>query len=647
MITRSSSLGCSVFAATLSIITVSIITTAAPAFAEEQASSEVDQIVVTGTRLETTQRTDGSSVTVITEQELEDGQYRNAIDALQQVPGLDIVQSGGPGGNAAIFLRGADSGQTLIMLDGIELNNPASPNRAFNMANLTLENIERIEIIRGPQSTIYGSDAMGGVINLISKKATKGTHANVSSEAGSYSAFNQVGNVSYGNDVFDVTSGITQQNVGGISGANARDGNFEQDRYDNTSLSNRLHVAPSELLDATVTTRYVNSSSNIDNFGGVGGDDPNHLLRSEEFFTRGEVSGKLLSKTLTPAIWASYTKQTLSDNNSPDEANIDQLRASFAGDMFTFGTRAKWEPQRYFSAVLGAESQRERADSYYLSDGAFGPYEDQLYGKTARDDGYFLESRASYDETLYVDAGVREDHHSIFGNRTTFKVAPAWLVTSMTKLRGSVGTGFKAPSLVQLYSSFGNPDLKAEDSVGWDVGIDQEIVKNRASLSLTFFHNTFDNLVAFNPATFILENIDQAQTEGFELANSVTVSQQLSLRLGYTYTDTKNDATGEALLRRPKNKGSMTAVYSPTSRIRTQLQWRVYGSRFDNDFGTYPPSRTTLGGYGLLDLAASYQLSSDLEIFSRIENIFDKEYEEVLGFGTMGAAAFAGIKLSM
>lgn len=170
MITRSSSLGCSVFAATLSIITVSIITTAAPAFAEEQASSEVDQIIVTGTRLETTQRTDGSSVTVITEQELEDGQYRNAIDALQQVPGLDIVQSGGPGGNASIFLRGADSGQTLIMLDGIELNNPASTNRAFNMANLTLENIERIEIIRGPQSTIYGSDAMGELLTLSLKK---------------------------------------------------------------------------------------------------------------------------------------------------------------------------------------------------------------------------------------------------------------------------------------------------------------------------------------------------------------------------------------------------------------------------------------------------------------------------------------------
>ena len=138
---------------------------------DAEKGQELDQIIVTGTRLEATQKTEGSTSTVLTEQQLEDGQYRSAIDALAQVPGVDVVQSGGPGGNASIFIRGADSGQTLVLLDGIELNNPASTNRSFNMANLTLENVERVEVIRGPQSTIYGSDAMGGVINLVSKKA--------------------------------------------------------------------------------------------------------------------------------------------------------------------------------------------------------------------------------------------------------------------------------------------------------------------------------------------------------------------------------------------------------------------------------------------------------------------------------------------
>lgn len=617
-----------------------------PALASSAIGS-VDQIIVTGTRLEATQRTDGSAATVLTQQQLEDGQYRNASDALQQVPGLDVVQSGGPGGNTAIFIRGADSGQTLVMLDGIELNNPASTNRGFNMANLTLENIERVEIIRGPQSTIYGSDAMGGVINLISKKAEKGVHVNATSEAGSYSSFNQIANVSYGSDPIDVSTAITQQNLGSVSAASQEYGNGEPDRYNNTSLSSRIRARPSDLFDLSSTVRYNTSSNDLDNFGGAGGDDPNRTLDSDELFTRGDLTGHFLSETLTPTAYVTYTRQMLNDTNFPDEISIDTLNSAYNGNVFTYGGRVTWDPSKLFSLVGGGEIQRERADSYYFSDGAYGPYEDELYGRSAQDDALYLEGRASYDESLYVDAGVRNDHHSIFGNHTTFKVAPAWLPTSTTKLHASVGTGFKAPSLVQLYSSYGNPDLDAEDSVGWDVGVDQDLIKDRASVSLTFFRNTFDNLITFDPATYALENIESAQTEGIEAGTNLVPSEDLSVRVAYTYTDTRNDLTGESLLRRPRNKAAITTVYTPTSRIRTQLQWRMYSSRADYDYNTFPPGRIALAGYGIVDIALSYQVTSELEIISRVDNLFDKSYEEVFGFGTMGTTAFGGIKLSL
>lgn len=608
---------------------------------------EAKQIVVTGTMLDSELENSGSSVSVLTRQELKDGQYRNALNAIRQLPGVDVVQSGGNGGNAGVFLRGGNSEHTLVLLDGIELNNPATANRSFNLANLTLENIDRIEVVRGPQSTVYGSDAMGGVINLISKKAAKGVKANISSEAGSYNSFTQIGNVSYGGDKFDVSTGITRQDIGGISSADARYGNKEQDDYQNTSLSNRLRFEPLKGYEATNTLRYTRSHSNLDNGGGAGFDDPNRWIRNEEFFTRGDISAKYLSDTLTPSAYIAYTRHALDDVNSPDSNSIELLNSNYSGDIVTVGSRAKWAPNESFNAVLGAETQGERASSSYRSDGAFGPFEDNLYGTGARTNSFYLESRASYNQKAYIDAGVRHDNHSIFGDRTTFKVAPAVHISDSTKLRGSVGTGFKAPSLVQLYSSYGNRDLKAETVTGWDVGVDQEIVKDTLTGTLTFFNNSYDELITFSPSTFVLENISKATTQGVEVGSNWEICDALSMRVAYTYTDTENDTTGESLLRRPRNKNSLTVVYKPTDRFRAQVQWRLYSSRFDNDFNAYPPQRVALGGYGLVDIAASYKLNQTLELFSRIDNLFDHEYQEVLGYGAMGAAAYAGIKVDL
>jgi vitamin B12 transporter len=633
------------------IVSLSLVGRPPSAVAQEKEpaqSSSVGQIIVTGSALNQTLENTGSSVSVVSEQDLQDGQYRNAIDALQQVPGVDVVQSGGNGGNAAVFLRGGNSEHTLILLDGIELNNPATANRSFNMANLTLENIERIEVIRGPQSTVYGSDAMGGVINLVSKKAKQGTHARVTSEAGSYNSFTQVGDVSYGSEKFDFSTGITRQDIGGISAADAGDGNKEQDDYQNTSLSNRMRFAPTKDIEATTTTRYTRSHTNLDNSGGVGGDDPNRWIKNDEFFTRGDVSLKLLDKTLTPSAYVSYTRHTLDDTNAPDAASIESLDSMYHGDIVTAGSRARWTPQEYFSAVLGGETQGERADSYYRSDGAFGPYDDTFYGREARTNSVYFESKLSYSERAWIDTGVRHDNHSIFGGKTTFKVAPAVQVTEATKLRGSVGTGFKAPSLVQLYSSYGNRDLQAETVTGWDVGIDQDIVEDVLSSSVTFFRNSYDELITFNPSTFILENINKSHTQGFEVGTTLQATDELSMRLAYTYTDTEDEETGQSLLRRPRNKNSMTFVYAPTgNKFRAQLQWRLYSSRFDNDFNSYPPERVSLGGYGIVDLAVSYKLSESVELISRVDNLFDQEYQEVLGFGTMGAAAYAGLKVDL
>ncbi len=633
----------------LGLLFISALVVPQQGHAEDEAEGAVtaSPIIVTASRIETRQVNVASSVSTVTEDDIDDGQYRNVTNAIDPVPGLDVVQSGGPGGVAVAFIRGANSEHTLVLLDGIELNNPASPNRAFNLTNLTLENIERIEVLRGPQSSLYGSDAMGGVINIISKRSDKGLRMNLRSEAGSYNSFTQVGNLSYGSDWLEVSNGITRQDIGSISSANSRDGNFEHDGYENTSLSNRIKVLPSELFDATFTTRYDRSNAALDNSGGVGGDDPNRRFNNEEFFTRGEITGHLLDKTLTPTLSLSYSHHTLDDTNDPDSISSEFLRSNYKGDLLKLQGVTTWSPAQYFSAVLGAETERERADSFYRSDGTFGPYEDVLGWQDARTNAIFTEARLSYDKSLYLDLGGRVDDHSRFGTYKTWRVAPAYLLDADTKLRGSVGTGFKAPSLVQLYSSYGNSDLSPEENVGWDVGIDRDLFKNRLAVSVGHYHNYFDNLIAFDPSTFILNNIRNAETSGCEVSTDLKITQRLSLGAAYTYTDSQDDDTGEALLRRPKNKATVTVVYLPTSRIKTQLQWRAYSSRFDTDFSASEPRRTSLGGYGLVNFTISYQVSEKVEFFSRIDNIFDKEYEDVLGFGTLGAAAYGGIKLTV
>jgi vitamin B12 transporter len=613
---------------------------------DDQTATATSPIVVSASRLETRESDVASSVTIISEEDLRRGQYTSVLQALRKVPGLDLVQSGGAGGNVAAFLRGANSEHTLVLMDGIELNNPASPSRAYNLANLTLENVERIEVIRGPQSMLYGSDAMGGVINIITKRADQGAKVSVSSEAGSYRSFNQVAQVAYGDKALESTTGVTRQDLGNISAADASDGNSEHDGYENTSLTNTSRIHLTDNTDVTSTTRYARSHASLDSFGGVGGDDPNRFLFNEEFFTRGEIAGNHLAKTLTTSAWVSYAHHYLKDYNSPDAVSIDTLRSSYGGDLLDVGGKAVWSPRRYFSAVVGGETQRERADSSYFSDGAWGPYQDDLSGAGARTNSIYGESKVSFEDTLFLDSGVRHDSHSIFGDRTTFRVAPAVLVGQTTKVRGSVGTGFKAPSLVQLYSSYGNPDLAAERNLGWDVGVDQSIFKKSVTASLTYFRTSFENLISFNPSTFILENISQAKTQGFESAVSATLSDTVSARVAYTYTDTQDDKTGEALLRRPKNKGSVALTYTPTTRFVTTLAWRAYSSRFDNDFSGAAPQRIALAGYGLVDINASYELSKNIKLFTRIENLFDQEYQEVYGFGTMGAAAYAGVALS-
>lgn len=614
-----------------------------------RTSDGAQEFVISASRLPTDPARIGSSITVIDRREIEERQVSHVADILRDQVGVDIVQSGGSGGNAVAFIRGGNSEHTLVLIDGIEINNPGSPNRAYNFADLALDNVERIEILRGPQSTLYGSDAIGGVINIITRRGQGAPRFTISAEGGSYETFIERISGSGGDERANFSLGMSREDSGGISAARSGAGNSEQDAYHNTSASMRIGLTPHEQLEANLYLRYVNAHTDLDDTGGDLGDDPNRLLRDEQFFTRAEVLTKFFGGTLAQTYGVSYSDQRIDDDDNPDSAHpVDFLRSNFEGNLLKFDLQNNIIADQYQTFVLGVETEQEEADSLFNSESDFGPFVEDPDVQDARSNGYYLQDQIAIGERFFTTAGLRVDDHSRAGSETTWRVAPAVLFQEIgVRLKGAYGTGFKAPSLVQLFSSFGNPDLEPEKSRGWEVGAEKTFCDERAVLGLTYFHNRYENLITFNSGTFRSENIGDAASKGFEVSASFRPIERITLATGYTYTDTEDRDTGLALLRRARNKVATSISYSPVEGTALRLDHQYVGPRADTDFAAFPAERVTLSGYSVVNITATRRLTERVELFARVENLFDREYEDVLGFGRRGLAAYTGIKVNL
>ncbi len=626
-------------------IFLSLILLNTSAFAEN--SKKPTKLIVRATKISTQVEKLASSVTVITEEEIKKSQKTRLSDLLRTVPGVDVVRSGGLGGNTAIFMRGANSEHTLVVLDGIELNDPSSTNRAFNFADISLDNIEQIEILRGPQSTLYGSDALGGVINIITKKGEKDPKASFSTEAGSFETYTHKLNASTGFEKGSLSIAFSRQDSGNISSANENLGNNEEDPYENNSLSFRGDYNPSENLSLNITGRFTDAETEIDNFAGAGGDDLNRLLENRNTALGTEISYKSFAGRLENSLGFSYTNNRLKDNNTPDELSDEFLESRFSGDLFKINQKNKFILNNFNTILFGLSWEEESGSSFFSSDGAFGPFESILPNQTARTTGAYLQEQLDW-ENFFLSMGIRADHHSSFGTEVTWKIAPGvYFEETGTRLRSTVGTGFKAPSIVQLFSGFGNTELNPEESLGFDVGIEQEFLKGDLVFGATYFWNDFDNLITFNPDTFILNNIAKSKTSGFELTAKANLLRNLSINSNFTFQDTEDSSTGLSLLRRPDQKGKLSLNYTMSDKTFFNLDALYIGRRKDNNFNTFPSERVTLPSYTLLNFSINHKINERYELFARAENIFNRKYEEVFGFGTRGVAGYGGIKVSL
>ena len=610
----------------------------------QHVEDDVTEVVVTATRLETPDEKVASSVTVITAQEIEASGVNSVSEILNTVPGLDIFRLGGVGQQSSVLLRGADPAHLLVLVDGFAVNDPGSPKGTFNWAHMMVENIERIEVLRGPQSTLYGSDAMAGVINIITKRGEGELNAILKLEAGSFET--QSGRLIIdGGDRLHYSLALSATESEGISAAEEADGNTEKDGYRNLSMSGRIDVPVGTGGELTVTARMLDSESDLDEINGntfLFEDDPNSTIEENQLFAGTRLLLDLLGGRLEQSFGISMVDYERTYRNPPDASNPNDDLEIDDGVTLALNLQSTFDLGRGGLLTAGLDLEEDRARSQADFSG-FPITVDQHEVSRA---GAYLQEQISIGESVSLIAGGRLDDHDGFDDQFTYRIGTSIRMDGGWKIRGTWATGFKAPTIYQLYnSSSGNPNLDAETSKGWDVGVDKDIDSLRGTLGLTWFGNSFEDLIDFSGFTYF--NVQEAKTAGMEAFAELRPAEALNVRIGYTVLDTEDVTTGEDLIRRPEEKVTVNTDYRFGERGQLNLTAIFVGDRTDRDFSTWPAATVTLDSYTLLNLAGSLAISDKLKLTGRVENLLDEQYQEVFGYGTAGRSAYFGIRAAL
>jgi vitamin B12 transporter len=619
----------------------------APATLAQDGTAPPDEvlprIIVSATRVPTPEDEVASSVTLITAADIDAEQARTLPDVLASVPGLNVVHTGGSGGQTSIFMRGTNSNHVKFFVDGIDVSDPSTPTDTFDLEHLLLADVDRIEVLRGPQSGLYGSDAIGGAIYIVTKTGAGPPTATATLEGGSFGTFNQMGSVSGSsgatNYAFNVDHFRSTDTPVTPLDLLAPGEQRHDDSYDNKSFSTKAGTKLTDDLDVSAVARYVDSTllftgENFNDYPPI----PD-ATRSEEdveqLFTRASAHLALFQGIFDQTFGVGYSHDHTSDYGpeiTPTFNRGDRLKVDWQGNI----TLAPGE-----LLVLGAEHQRDAIQD--------SPISAQMTTNAG-----FAQLQSSFGNRFFDTVSVRYDDNDRFGSKTTYRIAPEFVITATgTTLKGSVGSGFKAPTLNQLfvnypaYDFYANPDLKPESSVGYDLGVEQVLFQKELRFGITYFHNHIHDLIDNNETFTSYANVDRATTYGFENFIAYRPFARLLMRADYTYTLATDEITGEELLRRPKVKSSLASTWQASDALSITAILLYVGPWLDDNRAGTNLEPLTAGGYTTTNVAASYVLSRNLTLFARIDNLFDRRYEDPLGFDRPGFGVFAGVRATL
>lgn len=607
----------------LKFILLASATLAAPALAQEAPDMPAaDDIVVTATGVPQDAGQVGQAVTVIDRATIEQRQTVAISDLLATTPGVTVSRNGGLGTLTNVRIRGAEAEQTLVLIDGVRVNDPSSPGGGFDFANLLAGSIERVEVLRGPNAVPWGSQAIGGVVNVVTEQPTDGFKGHAQFEGGSFGTALGSGGIVGGND--RINGALT---AGWIStdGISASDKGTERDGYDQVGGTGRLNVALAPGIGLDLRGYYTHSKVDLDSY--TFADDSEYAETQELYGYAGAHAD------FADGAFRNRVAVTVADINRD---NYDPSTGS-APIFFYRGRSERYEYQGdYTIGVLRLVAGVEHEDSRM-----FDGYDHFSTGVTSE----YGEAIVNPVRALTLSAGVRNDDHDVYGSHVSFGANAALRLDTGTTVRASYADGFKAPTLYQLYSPYvGNRDLKPEKAHSYDIGVEQRLAGDRLVASATWFHRNTRNLIVGDPLTYLYFNYDRARAKGIELALTAKPVDALTIEGSYSLIDTANlspgDDFGNDLARRPRNSASVSADYRMPFGLSVGGTVTRVGHSFDNSANT-----VRLGGYTLVGLRAEMPVWHNVSIYGRIDNLFDEKYETVAGYGTYGRAAYGGIRL--
>ena len=608
----------------------------AAAFAQEAVDDSETIIVTAATGAPTSPDMIGQALSTLDRATIETRQAVGIAELLATQPGVTISRNGGLGGFSAVRIRGAEGEQTLALIDGVKVNDPSSPGGGFDFGSLLSGNIDHIEVLRGPNSVPWGSEAIGGVVNVVTTTPGERLSGTVRGEYGYRNAGNIVGNVGGSFGSIRASLGGGWFNEDGIS---AFKNGTERDGLRQYAANGRVEIDVTDAIGIDLRGWYSNSRAQQDGFP-----PPFYSFADTPEFTKAEQTVGYAGIRADFGSFKNRIGYTLSDVNrdsfaQPGDATPQYLNR---GRIERFEYRGDWKASNALRAVFGAEHERSRSFDGFSST------------KTHASGAYLLLIAAPVDR-LTVTGGVRLDDHPVYGTRTTMSANLAWRPSDTTTIRAAYGEGFKAPTLFQLYSYYGNTALKPESAKSYDIGIEQRLIGDSVTLSVTAFQRDTTNQIDFvscyaqtsgvcaGHPDGTYDNIDSTRAKGVETTLEIRPTRQIDVSVNYTWLDAKDRTNGLALVRRPRNSLSADVDWTTPLDLRLGATLRLASDSADTDFETF--SRTSLDGYALVGLRASLPLADGLEVYGRVENLFDTHYETVSGYGTYGRNAHVGVRV--
>jgi vitamin B12 transporter len=618
------------------------------------AEADASSILVTATRIATPADKVPASVTVLDKAAIDRSQDIGVTELLLRTPGVSISRNGGYGTATSLRIRGAESDQTVVVIDGVKLNDPSATGGGYNFANLLIGDASRIEVLRGPQSILWGSQAIGGVINVVTAMPTKPLEGSFDVEAGSRETVSARAAIGGKTGPLAWRIGGQAFTTDGISAISPAFGGKEPDGFTNRTVSGRAVLDLAQGVSVDLRGYYGTSRVEID---GTTADSLDYSL-NKEFVGYAGLNFDLLGGRLRNRLAYAYT-DTDRDSFNPTRARPQSFDA--AGRNRRFEYQGSFAIADGWTLLMGAENERSRFRSVSPAASLATPVPAPARGQ-AEITSVYGQLAAEPIAGLTLNAGLRYDDHDRYGGKTLFAAGGVWRLPTGTLLRASYSEGFKAPTLFQLFTEFGNAALDPEQAKGWEAGAEQHLFADKLVFGASYFERTTRGQIIFNsctptssvPLCFVpgsttvrrtgfYSNVAQAEAHGIEAQASLTLGA-LSLDGNYSWTvaDDRSPGTanfGKWLPRRPRNQANGSISYEWPFGLTTGAAVRWSGKSYDN-----AANATLLAAYTLVDLRAEYKVSDAVRLFARAENLFDEKYMTVFRYGALGRSIYAGIR---